>query len=296
MQPDRPSSTAEMVAAWRALEHLLPAGERILDDPYARGFLGPNRGAVLDVAEKLPPRALKALFRRVDRILGGVMTFVLARHRFMDELAANRDGLQQLVLLGAGYDSRPIRLADRLQGVTVFEVDHPATAARKASLAAEVFGDAKRAETTFVSIDFARESISDKLLAAGLRRDALTVWIWEGVSMYLDEAAVRATFDLVREHSAPGSLLTFDAWQRPDTGVQRITARELPALAMRLVYDEPFVWGPQPEDLEPMLREHGLALIEHVEHVPLVARYGKARRRLVPSHMALCVAEVERPD
>lgn len=287
-----------MVCSWRALEHLLPLDERIVDDPYARRFLGPGRGAVLDVAERLPPRALRALLRRVDRVLQGVMTFVLARHRFMDDLIRERQGLEQLVLLGAGYDSRPVRLAEQLDGVTVFEVDHPATAARKRSLAPEAFGHAPRARTVPVTVDFARESIADRLREAGLETNKQAVWIWEGVSMYLDDAAVRATFDLVRELSAPGSLLTFDVWQPPDVGVQRLAKRELPILAMRLVYSEPFVWTPQPAELEPMLREHGLALIEHIASDELVGRYTRLGKRLLTgrslAHMALCVAEVDR--
>ena len=73
--------------------------------------------------------------------------------------------------------------------------------------------------------------------------------------MYLEEEAVRGTLQLVRSLSTPGALLAFDAWCPPDTGLQRIAHRDIPSLAMRLVYSEPFVWAPQQEALDPFLRD-----------------------------------------
>lgn len=295
MRDDRPSDTAEMVCAWRALEASLPEGERIVSDPFARAFVGPRRGALLDAVERLPARARAALAGRVDRVLQGTMTFVLARHRAIDDLIVGHPEATQVVLFGAGYDSRAARLEQALRGRTLFEVDHPATARRKAALAAAAYGAAPRAQTVAVSIDFERESIEDRLRAAGLQVGALTIWVWEGVSMYLDEPAVRATLDLVRRLSAPGSLLAFDAWCPPAGGLLRLTRRDLPSLAFRLIYDEPLVWGPPAERLEPFLREHGLALIEQVDAGALVARYTTRRRPwLEVSSMVFAVAEVDR--
>lgn len=293
MRRDRPSDTAELVCSWRALETLLPASERIVADPYARAFVGPWRGALLDVVERLAPRPRTAVARQVDRVLQGTMTFVLARHRAIDELIA-ASSATQVVLLGAGYDSRAVRLEPALRGKTLFEVDHPATARRKAELSPAAFGAATRARTVHVAIDFERESIEDKLRAAGFEAGALTLWVWEGVSMYLDEPAVRATLDLVRRLSAPGSLLAFDVWCPPAGGLRRFTGRDLPSLAFRLIYSEPLVWGSTLEGLEPFLREHGLALVECVDADTLVARYGRRRRSWFElSSMAFAVGEVD---
>lgn len=297
MRSDRPSDTAEMVCAWRALEALLPAEQRIVSDPYARAFLGRRRAALLRLAERLPARARMALAGRLDRALQGTMTFVLARHRAGDDLIAAHPGTTQVVLLGAGYDSRAVRLEPVLRGRTLFEVDHPATSQRKAALAATAYGPAEggapRARAVAVSVDFARESVEERLRAAGLEVGAPTVWVWEGVSMYLDEPAVRATLDLVRRLSAPGSLLAFDAWCPPARGLLRLARRDLPSLALRLLYDEPLVWSPPVERLAPVLREHGLALRERLDAPALVARYARRRRpRLELSSMVFAVAEV----
>lgn len=293
MRPDRPSDTAELVCAWRALEALLPVEERLVSDPWARAFVGPWRASLLDLVDRLPARARAALARQVDRALQGTMTFVLARHRAIDELIAATPRATQVVLLGAGYDSRAVRLEPALRGRTLFEVDHPATARRKAALAATAYGDAPRARVVPVQVDFERDSIEERLRAAGLEVGASTVWVWEGVSMYLDEPAVRATLDLVRGLSAPGSLLAFDAWCPPAGGLARLARRDLPSLAFRLLYHEPLVWGPPQERLAPLLREHGLTLVELVEARALVARYGARRRSWLDlSSMVFVVGEV----
>jgi methyltransferase (TIGR00027 family) len=297
MQPDRPSSTAELVCGWRALEYLLPEDQQIISDPYARSFLGPGRSAMLDMAERLPKRAQLALFRRIDRFMQGSMAFVLARHRAMEDLLAAQETLEQVVLLGTGYDTRGVRHAETLKGATLFEVDHPATARRRSELAKGVFGDAPRANTISVPVDFERESIKDRLLEAGFDPSRSTFWIWEGVTMYLDETSVAATLALIKELSTPGALLTFDVWCPPAGGIQKLVRRDLPALAMRLVYSEPFTWGPQLEEVDSLLRSHGLALIESVEAEALVKRYTERRPsllQLVGCNMFLCTAEVER--
>jgi O-methyltransferase involved in polyketide biosynthesis len=92
--------------------------------------------------------------------------------------------------------SRPARLCERLRQSRVFEVDHADTALRKAALAESVYADTELAPTVPVSIDFARDSAEKRLREAGLQPEARTIWVWEGVSMYLPEQAVRDTLAL----------------------------------------------------------------------------------------------------
>lgn len=285
-----------MVASWRAIEALLPDDVRILDDPHARAFLGPARARLVDTAERLPARALQALYRRIDRVVAGVLTFVMSRHRAIDDLIRAQDpALDQLVLLGSGYDSRPRRLHASLSSATVFEVDHPATARRRAEHVEEAFGSGPTAKRIPVVVDFERDDLEQALRSAGLDPSKRTLWVWEGVVMYLDESAVRETLRLVARLSSPGALLCFDVWCPPQVGVKALALRDLPSLAMQLVHSEPFRWGPPTSALEPLLREEGLALIETTTALDLARRYGITRRPwLDASSMLFCVAEVDR--
>src|SRR5882757_9950641 len=101
---DRPSATAQAVTLYRALELRRPVAQRIVSDPYAPFFLtAGTRAALRPLALATPLRDLAA-----QHDLGGLSTYVLCRHRFIDAhlLRALDDGIEQVVTLGAGYDSR----------------------------------------------------------------------------------------------------------------------------------------------------------------------------------------------
>jgi O-methyltransferase involved in polyketide biosynthesis len=115
----RPSLTAEAVTMARALEHLKPPAERVIDDPWAAWFLSaPSRRTLAAWSGNLTGRVLRQLG-------ASGTTYVPLRHRFIDDhlTAALDGGATQVVLLGAGYDTRAYRFAERLEGRPVFEVD-----------------------------------------------------------------------------------------------------------------------------------------------------------------------------
>src|SRR5262249_31926837 len=122
--------------------------------------------------------------------------------------AAVRDavagGARQAVILGAGLDGRAFRMPE-LAGIDGFEGDHPATQAAKPAPAAAPPATARSLQ--FVAVDFERDALADRIAAAGHRPGEPTVWIWEGVVMYLRDEAVRATLAAIAARSAPGSTL-----------------------------------------------------------------------------------------
>jgi len=125
----RPSQTAEVVCLMRASDQRRRPAERILDDPYARWFLGPMSRAALATWE-----ASGRWGRLAERLSPGLTAWVLARHRWIDDCLARavEGDVAQVVLLGAGYDTRAYRFAAALRGRPVYEVDFPATSRRKA--------------------------------------------------------------------------------------------------------------------------------------------------------------------
>src|SRR5258706_10300819 len=180
MQPARPSRTAQHNALFRALEQRLP--EPLFRDPFAQRFLrGRYRLAAL-----LPAAALA---RAIDARWPGPRAAVCVRTRWIDDAigAAQAAGLDQLLLLGAGFDARAYRLPG-IERVRVFEVDHPATQALKR----QVVGEAP-AHVSYVPVDFTRDALPDALARAGLRAGLRTLVLWEGVSNYLDPPTVDAT-------------------------------------------------------------------------------------------------------
>jgi methyltransferase (TIGR00027 family) len=246
-----------------------------MDDPYARGFLGPVRGGLVDGASALPVLARRAMLRRIDQALQGFVTFVLARHRAIDDLVLTTPS-DQVVLLGAGYDTRPARLCTRLRKSRVFEADHPDTARRKAELADAAYAGAELAPTVPVTIDFARESIEERLCEAGLDTGASTIWVWEGVSMYLTEQAVRDTLGLFARLSGPGSLAVCDVLSDPRrAGLLGSAQRQVLDATMGWFYSEPFLWHCSQDQIAGFFSSCGLAVLEDLGLDELISRYAK---------------------
>jgi methyltransferase (TIGR00027 family) len=92
-----------------------------------------------------------------------------------------------------------------LAGVHVFEVDHPATQSEKQRRAAGLERTCR--EVTYVACDFERDLLEQSLQSSGHRIDEPTIWIWEGVTLYLDDDALRATLATIAARSARTSTL-----------------------------------------------------------------------------------------
>jgi len=177
-------------------------------------FRGPDHLArmFLPLGARLAVRvpALRRLF--VKRMAPpGIYEYVLARTRLLDRFfveALDRRA-DQIVLLGAGFDTRALRFRERNQGTRIFEVDIRTTQEAKLDLLRRrripLSGD-----VAYVAVDFNRESTARALSEAGYAEGVQTLFLWEGVTMYLTPEAVDETLAFVRASAAPGSRIAFD--------------------------------------------------------------------------------------
>src|SRR5450631_247919 len=197
-------ASAEMMATLRAV--VTNEGRLAVrcEDQLAKHFLETKNRVLVNC---VPRFLLKMLF---DRIAPGSYCFTIARTRHFDEalLAECRSGVEQLVLLGAGYDSRAIRFAGELAGIDVFEVDHPGTQARKRRI---LDGTARQlpGNLRYVPLDFTSDSLEVALSRSGFAPGRKTLFLWEGVSYYLPQAAVDRVLGFAAS-CAPGSSIMFD--------------------------------------------------------------------------------------
>ncbi|MEV6643673.1 SAM-dependent methyltransferase [Amycolatopsis sp. NPDC051371] len=192
----RASFTAETMALQRAFESHRPPGRRLFDDPYATAFLRPSL-RVLAEAARLP--GVRHLATGLyDAVAGpGPRASGIARTKVIDDaLAEAMTGDTQCVLLGAGYDARAHRLA-ALAGRAVFEVDHPATQARKRTKMGP--------GPVYVPVDFERDDLAKSLAENGFDLRKPSVFVWEGVTNYLTADAVDTTLAAV--HGLGGDLV-----------------------------------------------------------------------------------------
>lgn len=246
METDRPSRTAEYVAALRGLGVLLPEAGRLVDDPWGATWTGVER--LRRLGESAP-----WLAGWLSRPAWGWLLYMQVRTHALDRAveAFAQGGGKQLVLLGAGLDARAMRLKGL--GLRVLEVDHPATQRRKRALV----GDA----AALVPWDFERDPLRQlpaRLAEQGFRSQERACVVWEGVTMYLSEAAIEETFAMLRELLCPGSVLAFTYYaqvvSRLPTWGQRLTKRVVARLG------EPWRFGWETASLPAWLSQRGFTL------------------------------------
>ena len=246
MRPGRPSRTAQHNALFRALEQRLPGA--LFADPWARRYL---RGRYRLVA--MLPASL--VTRAIDLRWKGPRAAVCVRTRYIDDAvaAALAAGLDQLVILGAGLDSRAHRIAG-IERVRVFEVDHPATQEMKRAVVRR-----EAPHLSYVPMCFGVDGLAERLAAAGFVPGRRTLFLWEGVTNYLDEPTVDAT---LRFMAGAGSALLFTYVDRAilDGSARHEGAAESLAYVRRL--GEPFTFGLDPAALAGYLRDRGWELEE----------------------------------
>ena len=182
-----------MVAAYRARASRRP--QPVCDDPWAQGMAG-ALGLELSVA--------------FDRHVPHMELWIGLRTAYLDHHVAHLTaaGVDQVVLLGAGFDTRAARLAR--PGVRFYEVNHPATQADKRERVAGLDGYPTGA-AHHVGCDFeSGDDFIELLVDAGFATERPAVILWEGVTPYLTEEAVRATARRIPAALAPTSVLVFD--------------------------------------------------------------------------------------
>jgi len=258
MQGNRFSRTAQVMALFRALETARPRRVRLVHDPFAKTVLPTPMRGVVALSRLAPIR--RGVCAIIDRRWPGARSSGVARTRLIDDWvsAGIRDGARQVVILGAGFDSRAWRLK-ALAGLPVFEVDHPATSHEKRRRLRAAGLDPERVVS--VGMDFSQGLLADALDRAGLDTRQRTIVIWEGVTNYLSEDAVDAVLAWTRG-LAPGSLLAFTyvharVLEDPSafTGAERILA----AVART---GEAWTFAIDPAQLECRLAAYGLILVE----------------------------------
>ena len=277
MHTYEPSRTAEYMALFRAVETSEPPSRRLFEDPYAVPLL----------SGKLQALARIAYLPVIGRVVRAFLDFGwprtrssrVIRTRLIDHLVRKslQSGIEQFVLLGAGFDSRPYRLVEAA-GVRTFELDHPATQrAKRDRLKTQL----KIAPTNvrFVETDFEKDNLESKLKNAGYDQAMPALVIWEGVVSYLSESAVDANLVLLSNLLAAKSRLIVTYVHRGalDGSLTFPNARRWRWWVRR--GGEPFLFGFDPATLANRLARYGFELQSDLSTADAAKHYCAANGR-----------------
>jgi methyltransferase (TIGR00027 family) len=240
------SKTALMVCAYRARASKAP--KPLFVDPWAAQIAGEEG---------------EAIARRLDARFAPMEMWLTLRVAYLDRLvglAVDQLSIRQVVILGAGYDTRAARLPRA--GVQFFEVDHPATQAAKRTVVGELPGypvDAAR----YVSCDFEHEDPIERLVANGFSTTEPALVVWEGVVMYLTEPAIRATAQRLAQGIDPRSLVAFDFVGKKFAAGQNLDDKATQTRSYVGELGEPIRYGT--DDILPLLVECGFRWVRSLD-------------------------------
>src|SRR5262245_59327618 len=268
VQPSQSSGTAEIVCAYRGIgaqnpDPKLRNPDYLADKLCFRPAQWPADYAGVTAMIRNNPETFAAYYMINVRTL--YMDAALKR--------AAESGATQVVILGAGFDSRAYRFRDAYPKLRFFEVDLPPTSENKQRRVSQLLGKLPD-NVRYAPIDFDRERLEDVLPRLGYDPKQRTFFLIEGVLMYVVDAGNSATFKFIRGNSAPGSVVVFDYLLRDVVegryegyyGASSIAA----AVARR---GEPYVTGWMPDEAAAYLKRHGLVVVEDVGDADLVRRH-----------------------
>ena len=206
MKVDKISRTAQYMAFFRALETKRFNNGNLFSDHDAIHFL--DRGLKLAVNLSNLPFFKSYLKKIIHQKIPGAYSSGIARTKYIDDLLCStiKDGVKQVLILGAGFDTRASRL-EWLQSIPVIEIDHPNTSGFKTDIYKKRIGSLPQ-YVTYCLMDFNQENLEELSGRQNFDFTKPTTIIWEGVTNYLTAEAIDKTFSFISKF-VNGSFVIF---------------------------------------------------------------------------------------
>ena len=202
----------------------------------------------------------------------GIYEYVIARTKYIDAAfqGALTEGCEQVLLFGAGFDTRALRFEAQAPGARIFELDAPPTQRAKRQQY-QKRGLAVPTNLVFVPIDFEKESLPDRLDAAGFEKGRQSLFVLEGVLMYLEPESVWATFETIAAYAGPRSRLIFDYVRASVLRQEETLYGEEGAVETVSQAGARWRFGIDPAEVGPFLERYGFEVSDH-KYAPALER------------------------
>ncbi len=262
-----------------AMEQYEPVAQRIIEDDLALKILSGGERFFLKLMHISLLR--KWMINLMEKQIKGASSAFLCRKRYIDETivaAAENGSVAAIVNLGAAFDTRVYRLP-ALANIPAWEVDQAVNIEAKQKGVQSALGEIP-AHVTLVPINFMTQDLGEVLNEHGYAGSEKTFFIWEAVTQYLTETAVRQTFDFLAQ-APSGSQLTFTYVLKEFIDGANVYGQEKFYERM-LVKDKIWHFGFDPAKVADFLSEYGWRLIEDLSYEALNNRYAKSIGRNLP--------------
>jgi methyltransferase (TIGR00027 family) len=259
MENNESYKTAYNAAYARLIEQRQPAEIRLFDDPFVKIFFSKTIYSLLQYSI-----IRKSLISMYNIYSPGILGLQVCRTKYIDDRIeeAINNGVEQLVILGAGFDTRPYRILGSNK-MKIFEVDLPIIQDRKKNLIKKHLGTLPN-NIIFTPIDFNIQSLDEVFTANKLDFSKPIFFIWEGVTQYITEEAVDNTLKFIAK-APSGSIVTFTYILKSviDGTSNKIATDGL--INLLEMGDKTWFFGLNPSDIINFIKQYNLELIEDVD-------------------------------
>jgi methyltransferase (TIGR00027 family) len=204
----------------------------------------------------------------------GIYEYVISRTKYVDTVFRQSlsDRFTQVIIFGAGFDTRALRFHEEARQTVIFELDAPSTQEAK-------IGQYNKrrlsipSNLVFIAIDFDKESLPDKLEIAGFHKDRKSLFILEGLLMYLKPESVHRTFQTIQEYAGKGSLVVFDYVKASVLRHENTLYGESKISYSMWKIGEQWRFGIEPAGIGQFMKAYGFEVIDHKCAQDLEAKY-----------------------
>jgi methyltransferase (TIGR00027 family) len=278
MKDNSISKTAQYIALFRAIETNQPKEKRLFKDDLAINFLD----SYLKNSVKITtlPIVGELLINFIQRKGLGALSSSIARTKYIDDLLKQSidNGVKQVIILGAGFDTRSIRL-DFMQNISVIEIDHPDTSKFKIKKLKTSLKQLPT-NTQYLQLDFNKQTLADFAVEQNLNFSIPTTIIWEGVTSYLPQEAIDATFEFVKKFTSNSYIIFTYLHKLVLDNPQSFKGTEK-LLKILKESEEKWISGFYPEKLPDYLKAFDLKLIEDNGAEEYRNKYISERKKLL---------------
>jgi methyltransferase (TIGR00027 family) len=252
--------------------------------------------------DSIAPKILPSFFKMIlksdilrsicKRVLfgAGIYEYVIARTKYIDEAFNSlTDDFEQVLIFGAGFDTRAIRFYEKLKNTTVYELDSPLTQRAKINQFKKLGLDFPL-NLRLIAIDFTKETLDHKLAASGFEKNKTCLFLLEGLTMYLDPQSIDSAFSIIQDYAGKGSIIVFDyVLESVLRGENNIYGEEITKLVEK--QGENWTFGIKKGQMVSFLEQYGLKLVDESDPLKLTKRFfeAKGRNKTVKMNGAHCM-------
>lgn len=270
----KPSETAQIVCLMRALENFREKEKSLLKDKYAEYFLFGRFKFWLSFLTGIPGILFFPTYQ-------WLYDAAVLRHALMDEVIRQNADKLPVVILGAGFDSRSLRLKEHLKN-GIYEIDFEATQKMKHSILKKHGFNTDHVH--YIKANFAEQKLEDILEPLNLKGKPV-VLIWEGVTMYLEEGIVFDTIKTIGDYFGKGTIAIADFWMH-SLPLPQFFRAPIKAL-FHILWDEPIIFGTSTEYLKERVAKMSGLTCEIYDYTALSKKFNTPRSIYSPFFTAV---------